>query len=110
MNDYVGSYYAPTGSIIDVVFTPRVDEVPDLAFMTTGCHPMCNTCNGPDIDDCITCNNNASGTPCKCKDGWIGVDCSVWQNECNPKCDTCSGPDETDCVECTANAYKDATG
>ncbi|MEE4248128.1 MAG: hypothetical protein V2I33_22270, partial [Kangiellaceae bacterium] len=67
--DYNEHYGAPTGNPVSV-FTPpppppppaplppRVDDVPELAFMTTGCHPMCATCDGPDLLDCITCNEN----------------------------------------------------
>jgi hypothetical protein len=55
---------------------------PDGTFESNGecfaCHPACDTCNGPSLYSCISCNDANSdlfedsllGTTCRCKSGF----------------------------------------
>ena len=61
-----------------------------------GCHPVCKECDGPNADDCISCN-----------DGYLKVDETTCATECVPVnsyiidrtcypcnsfCENCTGP------------------
>ncbi|CAI2371721.1 unnamed protein product [Moneuplotes crassus] len=72
------------------------------------CHVSCLTCNGPDIDDCLTCDSGRFLylTLCKlvCPDGYYGDSSSNTCQPCNTVCSKCNGATELDCIECTYNS------
>lgn len=88
-------YYQPPGSVSCV-----------------SCNPTCVTCNGPNANNCTTCDSTpAVGTNrilingyCQCIDKYYsdsnaGYSCSL----CHYSCTTCSGPSSNNCLSCSIN-------
>jgi hypothetical protein len=75
------------------------------------CHPECNTCDGPDSNQCTTCyvdrgyNLQVDKT---CQKGCLPGNYLVKINDvsqgyclaCNPECKECDNPSNQDCKEC----------
>ena len=68
------------------------------------CHPLCATCSGTELEDCIDCIDNAAKVDglCTCDDNYFfnGFSCRT----CNINCLTCSGENVDDCTSCYTNA------
>ncbi|XP_064121126.1 extracellular matrix organizing protein FRAS1-like isoform X1 [Macrobrachium nipponense] len=73
------------------------------------CHPSCESCSGPHLDNCLTCSEgyhlNSMGLCVvdECPKGfYLGTNSSC--SECEGDCDICS-PDGTTCITCPSNLH-----
>lgn len=72
------------------------------------CHETCDTCDGPEEEDCLTCVGNLAETPegaCVCSSTdpyqfFDGTDCA----NCHESCKKCNGPEANDCLSCGPNS------
>ncbi len=62
-------------------------------------HLCCQTCYGPDADNCLTVITNAAyGTviyddvQVDTSEGWSGIVCNIWIGDCGAYCTSCTGP------------------
>ena len=95
------------------------------------CDDLCVGCNGPDVDQCEVCRENAHRVTrteasndvsltlgdCTCNVGWGGDHCEVYEGPCWRYCieetgddGGCYGPTEYECTECTFNAHRNDKG
>lgn len=79
-----------------------------------GCHSDCGTCNGPNSNDCLTCNdgNQITGiapAKCVCNDRTYPNPNVNNCSPCHESCAQCVGPNETDCIECSGAQYLSGT-
>ena len=68
------------------------------------CHQKCMTCNGVNINNCLTCDPNlqrdleVSTNTCECKLGYVEVADSC--TKCHYTCLTCTGSANNNCLSC----------
>ncbi|KPP76934.1 hypothetical protein Z043_103678, partial [Scleropages formosus] len=83
-----------------VGFYPEVDQRECLQ-----CHKLCDSCDGPDEDDCITCNNTSAvhyNGEClsECPGNTFHDLDTMECRDCDKSCLTCSGPKDDNCRSC----------
>ena len=75
------------------------------------CHPLCETCGGPKLTDCFTCNSNLGATydleRCNCPSHHYYDEVIKFCLECNILCKECIlGSSSTDCTLCARTAFQ----
>ncbi|CAI2365637.1 unnamed protein product [Moneuplotes crassus] len=111
--EFFGTYPTSTHEVIILRLYAR-DSLNREGFATITieskfyCHNSCQTCNGPDIDDCLACQPEyfKYQTMCKtvCPDGYYGDTSDNSCQPCNSACGKCTGPTDLDCTECKSNS------
>lgn len=81
----------------------------DLNVLTcTKCHWTCYTCNGPNSDNCLSCNGfmYLLDNEClpSCPDGTYKDSTTNQCESCSDRCLTCTGPSFTQCDKCNETA------
>ena len=92
------SYFERTERITDIIPERNTSDV-DI-IVCRPCHPLCESCNGSGIENCLRCKNFIENGVCvdTCSaDRYPALDeCKA----CNQECIGCTGPTSSDCVEC----------
>ena len=92
------SYFERTERITDIVPERNTSDV-DI-IVCRPCHPLCESCNGPGIENCLSCKNFIENSVCveTCSaDRYPALDeCK----ECNQECIGCTGATSSDCIAC----------
>ena len=85
--------------------------VEDCRVECLKCHPLCDTCSGPNSEDCFTCNSNLGATlaveGCSCPHHHY-YDAAIKSClKCNDLCESCIlGSSSTDCTRCDSTAFQ----
>lgn len=74
------------------------------------CHTTCETCKGPNVDDCLSCSGSRYlyGNMCltDCLEGKYGKSSTKTCENCNSLCKTCQTPDGPNtCLSCEVPRY-----
>ncbi|CDW72739.1 UNKNOWN [Stylonychia lemnae] len=77
------------------------------------CHPFCDSCTGPNKEDCILCTSNSSLNVvldknfgnCTCISGYFYNETNKTCYQCHSNCLACYGPDKTQCSSCKPDKF-----
>ena len=78
-------------------------------FVCKPCSERCLTCDGPNANDCLTCDTfnfltlDSATKTCVCQISYyLPNPTDLRCDACDPECLTCSGPANTECLTCDA--------
>ena len=93
------------------VVTRDTNGVGECVESTSGgaCHETCETCSGPNADDCLTCKNISpkgqltltNRKECRCPPGQYYVSATKSCSQCHSDCSSCTGTGSDQCLICS---------